>query len=413
MNTVDMLQARPQLRPDILVSRPLARGPVRIHLLLDQRTGARMEVAPKVHFVIDRLDGVRTLDEIGNDYAAHYGVRLGEPQWNQLMGLLYGRRLLVGAAPRTAPEPAARPRPSLREGRIGLVPDTPALIDRLHRATGFARRPLVLVPLLLLLVAQLAPIAVHLSALSADTASLRHQPWELLAVVAAVWVSMALHELGHGLVGRAAGGNVTEIGVRWRLPMVYLYCEVEDVRFLAGRRHQVATAAAGALTNLAFLLPVSLVWLLLGQPTTAHPALGALLLIGAGAGLANLLPLPPLDGYRILEYLLGTSQLSSESRRFAGLVARRLVRRGPGVGAYPTRLRLVHGGYAVGWTLLTGALLLAFGLLCRQLAPGHSWLAGVLPPLVLALVLVVGSAFAAWRSARAEAVRRAGGSAAK
>ncbi|MEY9962505.1 putative peptide zinc metalloprotease protein [Streptacidiphilus sp. MAP12-16] len=397
MSVPEMLQGRPQLRPDILVSRPLTRGPARIHLLLDPQTGARMEVAAKVHFVMDRLDGVRTLDEIGDDYAAQYGVRLGEPQWRQLLGLLYGRRLLVGTAHGTMPEQTERPRSSLLEGRIELVPDTPALIDRLHRATGFARRPLFLALLLLLLVAQLAGIAAHLPALAASAASLRHEPPALLAVAAAVWVSMALHELAHGLVGRAAGGRVTEIGVRWRLPMAYLYCEVENVRFFPRRRHQVATAGAGVLANLALLLPVYFVWLLLGEPTRTHPVLGALLLIGAGAGLVNLLPLSPLDGYKILEFLLGTAQLATESRRFAVLAASRLVRRGPGVGTYPARLRLVYGGYALGSTVLTGALLAVLGLFCRQLVPGgYAWFAGILPLLVLTGIL----AFRTWRTTR-------------
>ncbi len=42
----------------------------------------------------------------------------------------------------------------------------------------------------------------------------------------------------------------------------YLYCEVEDVRFFAHRRQQVATAAAGAVANLAL-------------PAAVLPALGA------------------------------------------------------------------------------------------------------------------------------------------
>jgi putative peptide zinc metalloprotease protein len=388
-----LLQARPQLRPDILVSRRLVRGTAQIHLLLDPSTGARMEVAAKVHFVLDRLDGVRTLDEIGEDYAAHYGARLGEPQWHQLLGLMYGRRLLVGTAPApeagSTPASTARARPGLREGRIALVPDTPGLIERLHRLTGFARHPPVLIALLLLLVAQLVGTAAQLPALASATVSLRHRPLMLLAVAAAVWGGMALHELAHGLAGRAAGGRVTELGVRWRLPMVYLYCEVEDVRFLACRRHQVATAAAGALMNLALLLPVSLTLLLLGGSVQGHQVLSALLLTGTAAGLANLLPLPPLDGYRIAEYLLDTVQLAAETRRFAALALAGPVRGGPGAGSYPKRLRRIYGGYAVGWTVLTGALLTALGLLGGQLAPnGYSWPAGLTPPLAVATALV-------------------------
>jgi len=176
-------------------------------------------------------------------------------------------------------------------------------------------------------------------------------------------------------------------------------------RFLPGRRRQVAAAGAGVLMNLALLLPVYLVWALLAESARARPALGGLLLIGAGAGLVNILPLPPLDGYKILEYLLGTAGLSGESRRFAVLAAGRLIRRGPGVGAYPARARLVHGGYALGWTVLTGLLLLALGVLCRHLLPARfAAPATALPALAVGGVLAF-RAFGNRRPARPGPVR--------
>ncbi|MET8626332.1 peptidase M50 [Kitasatospora sp. NPDC004669] len=359
--SANLLQARPRRRAEILVSGPLQRGPAQVHLVLDPNTGHQLELAPKVHFVLDLLDGRRTLGEIGEAYTARFGTLLGAPQWRQLLGLLYGRRLLDGPpaepapGPGPQPQPGPGPRPTLLDGRLRLAADTPALVARLHRATGPLRDRRVLAILVVLIAAMLADLARRLPELASGTAELAHRPLSLTAVLLAVWVSMALHEVAHALAGHAAGGTVTELGVRWRLPMAYLYCVVADVRFLPSRTRQLVTAGAGVLMNLALLLPVDLARLLLGD----HPALDGLLLIGAAAGLVNLLPLPPLDGYRILEYLLGTTHLAAESRRFAMLAAARVVRCGSGVRAYPTRARLVFGGYALGWTLLTGALLLA------------------------------------------------------
>jgi putative peptide zinc metalloprotease protein len=433
MSAADVLRARPRLRSDVLVSRPLLRGPGNVHLLLDTRTGTQLEVAPKVHFVIDRLDGRHSLEEIGTAYAVAFGARLGEPQWQQLLGLLYGRRLLVGTDPEPDPEPGPEPEPAaaadgptgalthpsatvaakaakaaraaraaraakapneartvrqrLLDGRLPLVADTPAVIERLHRATGFVRNRFLLGAVLLLVTAMTVDLAVHLRSLTAGTAALRHRPLTLLAVVAAVWLSMALHELAHGLAGRAAGGAVGEIGLRWRLPMAYLYCTVEDVRFLAGRGRQLAVAGAGVLMNLALLLPPYLLWTVLGHGARPHPGLDALLLTGAVAGLANLLPLPPLDGYKMLEYLLGTAQLSAESRRFTALALGALLRRGAGIGGYPLRSRLVLGGYAVAWAGLTAALLWALGLLLRLWLPED--VALFLPALLLGCVALL------------------------
>ncbi|WP_052434019.1 M50 family metallopeptidase [Streptacidiphilus melanogenes] len=359
--------AAPRTRPDILVSAPLLRGPEPVRLLLDPRTGARMELSPKVHFVLDRLDGVRTLDQIGEDYAARFGARLGEPQWRQLLGLFYGRRLLVGAEPPEAAAGSATPMESARghwaEGRLRLVTDGHARFDVLRRLPSPARHRVVRGAAVAALGAALGTLLVglvwRLPELTASAGALVHRPAMLLLVTVALWLSMALHEIGHALTARAVGATVGELGLRWRLPMVYLYCDVPDARFLP-RRRQVAVAAAGALTNLVVLLPAYGVWLLLTRHGGSHPTLSAVLLSGTVVGLANLLPLPPLDGYRILEALLGTTRLAQETRAY---VARAALRRrrgsGQGTSGYPRRAKRLYLGYAVLWTTVTAGLLLA------------------------------------------------------
>ncbi|MDR3035433.1 MAG: hypothetical protein LBV78_20430, partial [Kitasatospora sp.] len=273
MKSRSLLDLTPRIRPELRIGRPLRRGAAEVHLIRDPDGGRQLEVGPKEHFVITRLDGTRTLAEVGEQYAAHFRARLGEPQWQQLLGLLYARGLIEGV-PRPAPaatakqtaeqnaerhagqnaeqhaeryakEPARQGSSGLLAGRVRMVADAPALLERLHRATGFARRPAFLVPLLALVVALLVAVAAEFGTLADETATLARNPVALLAVGVLLWFSLALHELAHGLVAHAFGGRVGEIGLRWRLPVTYLYCEVEDVRFFPRRRQQVATAAAG------------------------------------------------------------------------------------------------------------------------------------------------------------------------
>ncbi|WP_329569566.1 M50 family metallopeptidase [Kitasatospora sp. NBC_01266] len=369
MTTRQLLELRPRIRPELRISRPLRRGTAVVHLLRDPVSGKRLEIGAKEHFLITRLDGTRSLAELGESYAQQFRARLGEAQWQQLLGLLYGRGLLADA-PAPAAEPPAPPvRSTVLNGRAKLVADAPALLDRLHAATGFARTRWFLVPLLALVAALLSSVAAHLGELWRNTDQLFHQPVALLAVGCLLWLGLALHELAHGLVGRAYGGRITEIGLRWRLPMTYLYCEVADVQFFTRRREQLATAGAGALANLVFLLPFYPAWSLLPPHAQARPFLGGLLLLGTVLAFANLLPLPPLDGYQALGYALDCLQLATESRRFAGLAARAAVRRGPGLSGYPTRLRLAYGGYALLCAALAAAALAALAPLARRLLP--------------------------------------------
>ncbi|MFJ5881750.1 peptidase M50 [Kitasatospora cineracea] len=406
MKSRSLLDLTPRVRPELRIGRSLRRGAAEVHLIRDPDGGRQWEVGPKEHFVITRLDGTRTLAEVGEQYAAHFRARLGEPQWQQLLGLLYARGLIEGA-PRPGPaapakEPAEQGSSGLLSGRVRMVADAPALLERLHRATGFARRPAFLVPLLALVAALLVAVAAEFATLLDETATLARNPVALLAVGVLLWFSLALHELAHGLVAHAFGGRVGEIGLRWRLPVTYLYCEVEDVRFFPRRRRQVATAAAGAVANLVFLLPFWPARLLLPEHAQARPFLGALLLLGTAVALGNLVPLPPLDGYKALGYALDTLQLATGSRRFALVLARAALRRD---GArtellrYPPRLRLAYGGYALGCAALAAAAPTAAGLL---LTDRYGPWAGALPALAVAALLLLWALGRAHRGRRGE-----------
>ncbi|MFF2654560.1 ATP-binding cassette domain-containing protein [Streptomyces sp. NPDC058045] len=394
MTSGAFLAARPKVRPDLQIGPRLVRGTSPVHLLKDPRTGRRMEVGPKEFFLITRLDGSRTLAEIGGEYAGEFGTRLGERQWGQLLRVLHGRSLLDGSPapePATAP-PAAPTRPNgILSGRTRLVADAPALMDRLHRITAPARRPAVLTLLVALAVAVLAAVTAQAGTLWRQTAhTAHHQPVLLFAVGCLLWFSLAVHELAHGVFARAWGGRVNEIGLRWIAGATYLYCEIEDVQFLGNRRRKVATACAGTFANLLFLVPFYPLWALLPADAQARPFFGTLLLLGTVTGLANLLPMPPLDGYRVIAHAAGVAELAGGSREFAALAGRRLIGRGDGIGAYPPRLRLLYGGFALVLAVQSLALLALCGLVLRSLLPGQqAFLAWALTPaLLLAAVLL-------------------------
>ncbi|MFI9390146.1 ATP-binding cassette domain-containing protein [Streptomyces bauhiniae] len=392
MTTGTFLAGRPKVRPDLVAGPRLVRGAARIHLLKDPRTGRRLELGPKEHFLVTRLDGTRTLEEIGGEYAGAFGARLGEAQWGQLLRLLHGRGLLEGSPAPAAAPPAGPERPpnGILAGRTRMVADAPALVDRLHRLTAPARRPAVLAVLTALAVGVFVAVVVQAGTLWRQTEETAEQPVLLFAIGCVLWCGLALHELAHGLFARAWGGRVTEIGLRWICFATYLYCEVEDVQFLGSRARKVATACAGVFANLLFLVPFYAVWALLPSGAEARPALGALLLLGTVLGVANLLPLPPLDGYKALGHALGVTALSEGARTFTGLAVRALFRRGPGLAAYPARLRLLYGGFALLTAVQSAALLVLCGAALRTALPdGLAVLAWSLPPALLAAVLLL------------------------
>ncbi|WP_095756657.1 site-2 protease family protein [Streptomyces xinghaiensis] len=366
---------RPELRAGVLVGGALLHGPATVHLIKNTESGLSFKVGEKEHFLISRMDGSRSLEELGAEYAARYGRRLADANWQQLLGMLGTRGLLAGApagsggGPEAGPDtpaaagPPARPERKLLSGSIRLVADADATTGRLHRAVGFLLRPLWTVPLLCLVVAMEAVLATRPGELVLGTKALFLNPVLLTAAGTLLWLSTALHELAHGVVARHYGGRVSEIGLRWRLPVVIMYCTVDDYLHLGDRAARIATAAAGAVMNLLFLLPFWAVWMLAPVDDATGDALAGLLFLGSVQALAMLIPLPPLDGYKIASQLLGATGLAVSSKEYLRLA----VRRDPAAAAYPHRARTAYLLYGLGAPLVLAALAAALAVLVHFL----------------------------------------------
>ncbi|MFE3329198.1 peptidase M50 [Streptomyces sp. NPDC059176] len=334
---------RPALRAGVQIGPPLLRGPRTVHLIRHPVSGAAFEVGPKEHFVISRLDGTRTVDDVVAEYAAHFRLRLPEEQWTRLLGLLGARGLLEGSPD---PEPPA-PRPArtgnVWKGSRRTVADAHATTGRLHRLLRPLLRPWVQLPLVAAELAMIAVLLADLPGLVAGARELAARPWVLLPFAVFLWVSICLHELAHGIAARHHSGVVSEIGVRWRFPAVIMYCTVDNYLFLPGLRAKLVVAAAGAHANLLLLLPLAVARALLDADDPARPVLTGMLAVGVVQALSNLVPLPPLDGYRMLGHALGSANLAPETRIYLSLR-----RRGrEAVAAYPRRARRIHTSYAV------------------------------------------------------------------
>ncbi|MFF4142280.1 metalloprotease [Streptomyces sp. NPDC001698] len=334
---------RPALRPGVLIGPPLLRGPRTVHLIKHPVSGAAFEVGPKEHFVISRLDGTRNLDDVVSEYAARFRRRLPEEQWTRLLGLLGTRGLLAGSPDPEPPEPPPARTGTFWKGSRRTVTDAHRTTGRLHRLLRPLLRPWAQLPLTAAVLVMMVAVFADPAALLDGTLDLLTRPLVLIPFAVFLWFSVCLHELAHGVAARHYGGVVTEIGLRWRFPAMMMYCTVDNYLFLPGLRAKLVVAAAGAYVNLVLLLPFALWWALLDPSDPNRPPLTGMLFVGIAQALSNLVPLPPLDGYRILGHALGTANLAPETRTYLAL--RRHGREA--VAAYPRRARRLYTSYAL------------------------------------------------------------------
>lgn len=344
------LSYRPALRPGVLVGPALLRGTRSVHLIKDTVSGAAFEVGPREHFVISRLDGTRNFEDIVAEYADRFRRRLPEEQWTRLLGLLGARGLLAGSPDPAPPEPRPARTGTFWSGTLRTVADAHAATEGLHRLLRGLLRPWAQLPLTAAVLVMTAAVFAAPAALVDGTLDLLARPVALVPFAVFLWFSVCLHELAHGVAARHYGGKVTEIGLRWRFPAVMMYCTVDDYLFLPGRRAKLVVAVAGAYVNLLLLLPFALWWALLDPADPTRTTLTGMLFVGIVQAVSNLVPLPPLDGYRMLGHALGTANLAPEARTYLAL--RRSGR--DAVAAYSPRARRVYTSYAV----LTAVLVL-------------------------------------------------------
>lgn len=350
MTTVDATWVRPRLRAGIVLGPGQWRDGKLVHHVKDPETGWFYRIGPREHFLLSRMDGTRTLDDLAAEYAASYRRRLGPESWQQLFGMLHQRQLLDGATDpqalarltATAAENAARTRRGPLSVRFPLF-DPERLFTRLLPALSPLFTWWFVVPALLAVLAVAGYVALRLPELLAGVGRGGRPLGAVLAAVVITWAVIFLHECAHGLTCRHFGGRVTEIGVMWRFPMLAPYCKVDDIVLFTPRR-RVATAFAGVFVSMLALVPFAVLHGWGPADGGVHDLAGAMLLFGTATAAINLVPFLRLDGYHMLGHALNLADLRGDSYRFYG----RLLRHGAGaVTGYRPRDRAAYALYGL------------------------------------------------------------------
>jgi hypothetical protein len=340
---------RPRLRPEIVLGPAQRRGGRVVHHVKDPVTGCYYRIGPREYFLLSRMDGRRSTDELAAEYADEFGRKLTPESWAQLFGMLHSRQLLAGATDEealarlaaAAEANAARAKRTLLLARLPLFDP-----ERLFNRVGPWLAPLFswwfVVPALLV-VGLLAGLVIHdWSRLLEAVGESRSAGWSIVWAVLIAWVTIFLHECAHGLTCWHFGGRAKEIGLLWRFPLLAPYCNVDDVVVL-GRRQRVATAFAGVFVSMLALTPFAVLWVLT-ERGMLHNLAGTILIFGTVTAAINLVPFLRLDGYYMLTHALNLVDLRGDTYRFW----RQLLRDGPSsVAGYLRRDRIAYGLYGL------------------------------------------------------------------
>lgn len=357
---------RPQLGPQVRIGPPQRLSGRMVHYVRNTAAPGYHRVGAKEHFLMSRMDGSRTLDELEAEYAGAFGRRIGPQGWASLMSMLYQRGLLHTGEQQNQPGPRAdgatggESSQSLLRYRFPVVRQPDRFLGRWLPRTQFLFRPAFVIPSLAAIAAMLGLVGANISTLFTALRGSPHPEIMGAAVLVTIWLIMILHECAHGVACRHFGGSVGEIGVMWRFPLLIPYCKVDDVVLLA-RRQRVCTAFAGIYVSLVILLPFTLVWLAAPGGSDLAGFCAGLLLFGSGTAVANLIPFLQLDGYFMVSHALGLADLRGDGYRYSSQQVRKFFRRpAAGGGSYSRLERWAYGLYFL--ASVTFALALSAGL---------------------------------------------------
>lgn len=347
---------KPQVRPDIIFGPPENVAGKIVYYLKDNTTNWFYRIGEREHFLISRMDGQRSLAEIGEDYYAYFGRHLNEQSWAQLFSLLNKRLMLIGSLDesqvkelrdRAAAGKAENARRGFMRRRFKLA-NSDALLEKVYPWVRFVFRRGLLIPLFLCILVAEAFLILNIQTIIADALAVRGNYLAIGSFLMLTWVLLFAHEMGHALSYWHFGGRGSELGIIWRYLMFIPYSKVDDILLFHNRMHRIYIAFAGVFVNLLAAVPLVILWHI-APADTFFRTLTSLLLLSTGLlSLINLIPFIQLDGYFMLNYALGMLDMRKESRQFwLEIINQRVLKRGQGVSEYPTRAKRIYFVYGI------------------------------------------------------------------
>ncbi len=353
------------------------------HVVRDPLTLRHYRLDDRQRFLVDLMDGNRTLDEIRAEYERRWRPdRLPPEQLEVFAAQLVRDGLALCDSPLAGEALVEAARRRRHAARWSAVLNVLAIRLPLCNPDRFLGHLLPWVrfaftaPFLLcgagLMVAALALVTIRWADFTVRLPDARafFTLTNLLYLWVAVGLVKVLHELAHGLCCKAHGGSVHEMGVLLLVFCPTLYCDVTASWTIHGKWRRIAVSAAGIYVELLVAAAATFGWWATAPATAVnHLCLALMVVCSANTVLLNGNPLLHYDGYHVLADWLEVPNLHETAGRL--LEARLLRLFGVGV-PLPPRTPGAGERFLLGYALASYAYRWVVLLCCLGVV--HAWL---------------------------------------
>ena len=322
----------PKLRADLAVEHPTDKAghhPPGDAIIHDIRTNRVLKLSPADTFILDRLDGTNTLEDIYLAYAVERGLISPDH-----VKRLYETLEAAGMLENTAEKARGKERWQRWLAPVFSIPHPDATVAWVYRHTRFMFHPFGVAALVMIGWSGLIPLVMHWDHV---VRIFRHADEiipQLPAVAALAYLfivlEVALHEFAHGVTCKHFGGKVRQLGIMWYMAMFIFFCDTTSAWTFPKKSQRIWVSLAGPLVSWALFGVTA--W---GAGITAAAAspwavLWILLAFISAFGLVmNFNPLIRMDAYYMLVDWTGIPNLQKRSFDYLKAGVRGWIRKQP------------------------------------------------------------------------------------
>jgi putative peptide zinc metalloprotease protein len=347
---------QPRLRSHVKVHRHRYRG-LPWYVLHDHSSGRIHRFTPAAYLMVGQFDGTRTVDEVWRQLAE---TREAEaPSQDDVIRLLSNLHQNDLIQYRGSPDIAdLLERQQRQAGQILRQNLTNPMTFRipLWDPDAFLTRTLPFVrPLtgwfglalwLAVVTAGLVTMLMHWSALAGGVADQLLTASNLMITLITYPLLKALHELAHGYLARARGGEVREMGIMFLVFFPVPYVDASSSAAFRNKWQRAAVAAGGIFVETFVAAAAMIVWAGAEPGLVRAVAFNLVMVGGLSTLIVNGNPLLKFDGYYVLSDLIEIPNLATRANRFWGYLVQRYL-----FGAQQLREEIATPGERV-WFLL-------------------------------------------------------------
>ena len=266
---------------------------------LAERDGAFVQVTQLLYRALEQVDGSKSIDEIAKGLSEKMNRPYTPDNARRLLQKLVPLGLVLDAQGNAEPPPegaSALRGPLAVNLKMALI--RPEIANAIVKPfTFFFLPPVIVVLVLAALAGHLWLYLVH--GVARGTSQIIYNPGLILAIIAAIVLAAAFHEIGHGAGLRYGGGKVRQMGVGVYLVYPVFYTDITS-SYALGKGARLRADLGGFYFNMIF----QLVALGLFALTRQEFFLVVVMLLDIEI-LYQMLPFVRMDGYWILADLTG------------------------------------------------------------------------------------------------------------